>query len=78
MQYLVQTLNSLYGLKIEKGIFTIGKLMKINESPAVEVGDTKQGDEMVMDPAGCITIFNKGSFQLKTSPVINMNLVQTK
>ncbi|MFA6096354.1 MAG: hypothetical protein WC788_01855 [Candidatus Paceibacterota bacterium] len=78
MQYLIQTLNSLYGLKIEKGKFTIGKLMKINESPAVDVGDTKQGDEMVFDPHGCISIFNKGEFQLRTSPVINMNLVQTK
>lgn len=78
MQYLVQTQNSLYGLKIENGKITLGKLMKINESPAVDVGKTYQGDEMIIDQDGCINILKAGKLQLATSPVINMNLIQKK
>jgi len=76
IQYIIQTKNSLYGLKIDKGEYTIGKLLAINESLEVEVGDTFHGDKIIFNFDGTLSIFNAGDHQLTTSPVTSMNLIQ--
>ena len=80
MQYLVQTVNLLYCLTIEKGAYMLEQLLKIDEDKPrlLRTKDAYQGEEMVIDPAGCINIRKKGQLQVVTMPVLNMSSMPNK
>lgn len=80
MQYLVQTGNILYCLTIEKGEYMLQQLMKIDENKTRLLRTKKiyRGEEMVIDPVGCINIRKKGQLQVITMPVLAMNLIPNK
>lgn len=78
INYLIQTLNSMYGLTIENGEYMLGKIMRLNESPNIEIGEIFREDQIVINDQGIMTIYKKGVWQFKTSPILNMNIMPNK